>query len=335
VGGAGGGGGQGSGAQVVEVAGHRSPRRLYAYALEAMREVADKITGNQRAGIRNAVRIVQNMVEEVTLQEHPLLLAMSTVRVYDDYTFSHSVNVAILSMFLGKKIGVSKETLECIGIAGLFHDLGKVLVPAEILRKETPLTAEELAAIHKHSLDSARLIMRLRATAKRKSAIIMPPLEHHLRYDLTGYPAIGWKKPQTLCGRILTICDYFDALTSPRVYRDSAYSADQALGLMLGLSGKVFDPLLLKVFINILGVYPIGTLLELDNGDIGIVCHSPETQVMSRPWVLILYPDGRGGFVKGEEVNLAAKDKAGFYFRSAVSSANPALFNIQPAEFLT
>ncbi|NTV15438.1 MAG: hypothetical protein HGA96_16150, partial [Desulfobulbaceae bacterium] len=196
-------------------------------------------------------------------------------------------------------------------------------------------TAEEMEAIHEHSLNSTRLIMRLRASAKRKSAIVMPPLEHHLRYDLTGYPNIGWKRPLSLCGRILAICDHFDALTSPRVYRDNAFSADQALGMMLGMRGQVFDPLLLKVFINILGVYPIGTLLELDNGDIGLVCRSPETQVMSRPWVLILYPDGRGGFVKGEEVNLAAKDKAGYYFHTVVGSTNPIVFNIQPAEFLT
>jgi len=327
--------GHGGGAEGGEVAGRRSPRRLYAYALEAMREVAGKISGNQRAGIRNAVRIVQNMVEEITVQEQPLLLAMSTIRVYDDYTFSHSVNVGILSMFLGKKIGVNKETLECLGICGLFHDLGKVLVPAEIFNKEEPLTEEELGEIRKHSLNGTRLILRLRASAKRKAGIIMPPLEHHLRFDLKGYPQIGWQKPQTLCGRILTICDCFDALTSPRIYRQDAFSADQALGLMLGQAGTIFDPLLLKVFINTLGVYPIGTLLELDNGDIGLVCRSPETQVMSRPWLLLLYPDGQGGFIKGEEVNLAAKDKTGFYFRSVVSSANPAIFNIQPAQYLT
>jgi HD-GYP domain-containing protein (c-di-GMP phosphodiesterase class II) len=327
--------GSGSGAGVPEVAGRRSPRRLYAYALEAMREVAEKISGNQRSGVRNAVRIVQNMVEEIIIQEHPLLLAMSTIRVYDDYTFSHSVNVAILSMFLGKKIGVGKETMELLGISGLFHDLGKVLVPVEIFNKQGTLTEEEFGEIRKHSLNSARLILRLRASAKRKAGIIMPPLEHHLRYDLKGYPEIGWEKPQTICGRILTICDCFDALTSPRVYRQKAYSADQALGMMLQQSGTVFDPLLLKVFVNILGVYPIGTLLELDNGDIGLVCRSPETKVMSRPWVLLLNSDGQGGFVKGEEVNLAAKDQVGHYFRSVTGSANPAIFNIQPAEFLT
>jgi hypothetical protein len=163
----------------------------------------------------------------------------------------------------------------------------------------------------------------------------MPPLEHHLGFDLKGYPQIGWKKPQTLCGRILAICDYFDALTSLRVYRHEAYSADRALGLMLSKSGTYFDPLLLKVFINLMGVYPIGTLLKLDNGEIGLVCRSPDTKVMSRPWVLLLHPDGSGGFVKGEEVNLADHDKEGFYFRSVASSANPMNYNIQPAEYLT
>ncbi len=320
---------------MAEMPGQRSPRRLYAYALAAMREVAAKISGNQRTGIRNAVRVIQNMVEEITIQEQPLLLAMSTIKVYDDYTFAHSVNVSIMSMFFGKKIGANKETLECLGISGLFHDLGKVLVPAGIVNKDAPLTEEEFQEICKHPLNSARLILRLRATAKRKSGIIIPPLEHHLRFDLKGYPQIGWTKPQTLCGRILSICDYFDALTSPRVYRTEAYSADRALGLMLGNSGSIFDPLLLKVFINIMGVYPIGTLLELDNGEIGLVSRSPDSEVKSRPWVLLLYPDGQGGFVKGGEIDLAAMDKNGSYRRSVLRSANPAVFNIQPAEFLT
>jgi HD-GYP domain-containing protein (c-di-GMP phosphodiesterase class II) len=208
-------------------------------------------------------------------------------------------------------------------------------VPEAIFKKEEPLTEEEFGEIRKHPLNSTRLILRLRATIRRKSGIIMPPLEHHLGFDLKGYPQIGWKKPQTLCGRILAICDYFDALTSLRVYRHEAYSADRALGLMLSKSGTYFDPLLLKVFINLMGVYPIGTLLKLDNGEIGLVCRSPDTKVMSRPWVLLLHSDGSGGFVKGEEVNLADHDKEGFYFRSVASSANPMNYNIQPAEYLT
>lgn len=221
-----------------EVPGQRSPRRVYAYALEAMKEVSGKISGNQRAGVRNAVRIVHNMVEEVVLQEQPLLLAMSTIRVYDDYTFTHSANVAILSMYLGKQIGVSKETLEVLGICGLFHDLGKVLVPQEILNKEGKLTEEEFAEVRKHSLNSSRLILRLRASAKRKAKIVLPPFEHHLGFDLTGYPDLGWKKPLSLPGRILAICDVFDALTSPRAYRKEPFSADQALGTMLEEIGR-------------------------------------------------------------------------------------------------
>jgi HD-GYP domain-containing protein (c-di-GMP phosphodiesterase class II) len=319
----------------VEVPGQRSPRKVYAYALESMKEVADKISGNQRAGVRNAVRIVHNMVEEVVLQEQPLLLAMSTIRVYDDYTFSHSANVAILSMYLGKKIGVSKETMECLGICGLFHDLGKVIIPQEILNKKDPLTEEEFKEIRKHSLNSSRLILRLRASASRKARIILAPFEHHLKFDLTGYPDIGWKKPISLPGRILAVCDVYDALTSPRIYRKEPMSADKALGIMLEGSGTIFDPLLLKVFINMLGVYPMGTLLELDTGEIGLASRSPSTHVMNRPWVLLLQPDGQGGFEKDEEVNLADKDSSGYYYRSVTGSVNPAVFNIQPAEFLS
>ena len=101
------------------------------------------------------------------------------------------------------------------------------------------------------------------------------------------------------------------------------------------MSGKLFDPLLLKVFINILGVYPIGTLLELEDAEIGLVSRTPEAGTMDRPWLLLIDPDGRGGFIRGEEINLAERDRSGSYFHQVARSVNPALLNIQPAEFLT
>jgi HD-GYP domain-containing protein (c-di-GMP phosphodiesterase class II) len=286
--------------------------------------------------MRKAVRMVQTMVEEVFLQEQPLLLAMSTIRAYDDYTFTHSVNVAILSLYIGRQLGLSKETMECLGVCGLFHDLGKVTLPYELLNKTETLTPGELAQLRRHSLDSTRLIVQLLAApADRKSRVMIPPFEHHLKYDLSGYPVLGWTRPISLCGRILTIADVYDALTSPRVYRKEAMSADRALGLMVQGLGTVFDPLILKVFIRMLGVYPIGTLLELEGGDIALVSKAPLAGDLHRPWVVLLREDGQGGFIGGEEVNLAERDGAGGYRRRIVGSAHPSSRNIQPASFLT
>jgi HD-GYP domain-containing protein (c-di-GMP phosphodiesterase class II) len=320
----------------LEAPGQRSPRKVYAYTLRSLKDVSQKIAVNQRVGIRKTVRMVQIMIDEIVLQEQQLLLAMSTIRAYDDYTFTHSVNVAILCLYIGRQLGLPKETMEYLGVCGLFHDLGKILVPSEVLNKEAPLTNEEFKKISRHSLDSTRLIVQLLAApVARKARILLPPFEHHLNYDLSGYPILGWNRPISLCGRILAIADVYDALTSPRVYRREALSADRALGLMLQGAGTVFDPIILKIFIRMLGAYPIGTLLELDSGEIALVSRPPSTGDLNRPWVVVLDGDGGGGYRRGKEINLAEPDEAGEYRYRIARSVHPSTRGIQPAEFLT
>ncbi|MCF8069518.1 MAG: HD domain-containing protein [Desulfobacterales bacterium] len=142
----------------------------YSYALSSIKEVVTKIAARKPAGIRKSIRMVQNMVELV-LQDDPVLISMSTIKDYDDYTYTHSVNVAILSMCLGKYIGLSKEPLLKLGICGLFHDLGKVDVPQEILNKPGKLNDDEFERMQQHSLDSVRHIIKMNAPRKLKSSI--------------------------------------------------------------------------------------------------------------------------------------------------------------------
>lgn len=312
------------------------PRKVYAYALKSVKEVAGKISTNQRVGIRKAARMAQTMVEEVLVHEQPLLMAMGTIRAFDDYTFTHSVNVAIMSLYIGKEIGLPKNHLERLGICGLFHDLGKVILPRGLLNKPARLSEDEFSELSKHSLDSTRLIIKLLSSpAKRKAEFLLAPFEHHLKFDLSGYPDIGWNYPISLFGRIIAIADVYDALTSARVYRKEALSPDRALGMMLKESGVVFDPVLLKVFINMLGVYPVGTVLELDTGEKALVSKPPSGKNMDRPWVVTLTPDGRGGYIRGQEINLADQESSGKFHYNVKSSSHPARFNIQPAQFLS
>ena len=321
----------------LEATRKRAPRKVYAYTLKSVQEVAKKLASNENTGIRKTVRMVQTMAEEILLNEQPMMLAMSTIKAYDDYTFAHSVNVAILAMYIGKSIGLPKETIERLGLCGLFHDLGKVVWPHELLNKTTALDDHDLKLIRQHSLNSTRIIiLQLNSSIKKKGRLLLPPFEHHLKYDLSGYPQIGWKRPLSLCGRILAIADVYDALTSPRVYRKEAISADLALGMMLEQSGTVFDPILLKVFINMLGLYPLGTLLRLDGGELALVSQRSTSDDISRPWVLLLHPDEDGGYTKGTEINLSEKDPTtGSYIHMIEKSMNPTTFNIQPAEFLS
>lgn len=310
-------------------------KKIYAYAYNTVKEVAEKISSRKRTGIRKAVRIVQNLTDLV-IEDDPILLGLSTIRDYDDYTCTHSVNVAILSMCLGQQIGLSRKSLVRLGICGLFHDLGKVDIAIEIINKPGRLDKTEFKEVRKHSLNSVRQILKLQAFRDLKARIVLPAFEHHLKYDLSGYPEVKWENPISLFGRILSIADVYDALTSPRIYRPTALSPDRALGLLLEGSEKDFDPILLKWFINLLGVYPVGTLLRLENGEMALVIDTSGESDMTRPRVVLVYPDAGGLFRKGEVINLSERDNVtGAYKRNIVSSHHPSAVGIQPAEFIT
>jgi HD-GYP domain-containing protein (c-di-GMP phosphodiesterase class II) len=312
----------------------KKAKMSYASSLEALKEVINKVSNDQSAGIRKTVRTVQKMVDLV-IEKQPILLKLSTLRSHDDYTYTHSVNVAILAMCLGLHIGLSKNTLETLGICGLFHDLGKADIPLKILNKEGELTEPEFEAIKKHSLKSAYHIAKLRASRELRSKIMLAPFEHHLKYDLSGYPNSWRNEPVSLFGRILTIVDVFDASTAQRIYRPEALSPDQALRMMVKKSGKDFDPILLKAFINMLGAYPVGTLVKLNTGEIGLIKENLQGRSGVHPLVVLLTPQDNGGYSAGKTIDFSEREGSGDKeMQRIVETYNPALFGIQPAEFI-
>ncbi|MCK4793232.1 MAG: HD domain-containing protein [Desulfobacteraceae bacterium] len=327
---------QGSGTEPLDQEQLRKAKakESYFYALDSIKEVAEKITSQKKAGVRKALRVIQNMVDLV-MEDESIVLGISTIRDYDDYTFTHSINVAILSMCLGRRIGVSRTSLNRLGICGLFHDLGKLDIPVEIIRLPRKLSKSEFDVVKKHTIYSVAQIIKLQAARGLKSKILLPPFEHHMKYDLSGYPQTPQRKPVSLFGRILTITDVFDAITSPRSYRFTALTQDQALGYMLSRSGTDFDPILLKAFINMLGIYPIGSLLELDTGELALVMHNGNATDGTRPRVMLLAADGNGDYSKAGVVDLDERDvQSGAFRRNIVKSLHPSANGIQPAEFL-
>jgi len=309
-------------------------RTSYFYALDSLKEVAEKISFQKKAGVRKSLRVIQNMVDLV-MEDEPILLGLSTIRDYDDYTFTHSVNVAILSMCLGQRIGLSRMSLHRLGVCGLFHDLGKLDIPIEIIHQPGKLNQSEFEEIKKHTIYSVTQIIKLEAPHDLKAKILLPPFEHHLKYDLSGYPETNRKKPLSLFGRIIAIADVFDAITSPRIYRQMAFTPDQALNMMFDGAGTEFDPILLKIFINMLGVYPIGSLLEMDTGELALVMDNETTLDETRPLVVLLAENGNGGYARVGVADLAERDaQSGEFLRNIVKSIHPSTLGIQPAEYL-
>mgnify|MGYP006286947057 CR=1 FL=1 len=317
-------------AQKMELA-----HRAYSYAYNSVMEVTQKIRENHAAGVRKTVRVVQDITDLVFLDKS-ILLGLSTIRDYDDYTYTHSVNVAVNAICLGHEIGLSRNSLVRLGICGLFHDLGKVDIPIEIINKAGRLNNQEYKKIQQHSLNSVRQILKLEAYRELIAQIILPPFEHHLKYDLSGYPAVNWSKPISLFGRIIEICDVYDALTAPRIYRPTTLSPDRALGFMLAKSGKDFDPILLKWFINMMGVYPAGTLVRLNTGEAGLIYKSGRQETQRMPKVLVIRKDkGSKQLKPGEVLDLNEKDESSGKYRYTIQKTyHPAQFGIQPAIYL-
>jgi HD-GYP domain-containing protein (c-di-GMP phosphodiesterase class II) len=308
-------------------------RYTYFQALNTVKEVGVK-AAKGIAGVRKARRLAQTLVDLIQ-EDNSLLLGMTTISDYDDYTYSHSVNVALLATCLGRYVGLSEVYLEYLTVCGLFHDLGKVEVSKEILLKQGKLSDEEWNSMKKHPLTGVRHILRLHAPHSLRARIILGPFEHHLNIDLSGYPKTHFMKKLSLLGKILRIADVYEALTADRIYRPRAFTPEEALRRMWSEVGKSFDPLLLKSFINMIGIYPVGSVVELDSGEIGLIMEYPDETDKSQPLVMLLVDDGKGSLTRGEMVDLAAQGlNEDLPRKKIVRGIHPSRLGIQPAQFI-
>ena len=312
----------------------RYSKEVYFKSINLVREVVDGIRHQKVLNVRKAKHLMQNAVNSI-IQDESALLGLANIKNYDEYTFNHSVNVAIYSIGLGQRIGIPKKQLAHLGMAGLFHDIGKTRIPQEILNKTERLTPQEWAMIRAHPVVGAEIVIMMKEWGELATRMVVASFEHHLKYDLTGYPKLARKKNVTLFGRIVTLADYYDALVRPRVYRRFPFISEKILGFMLERSGKDFDPALVKVLINMIGVFPLGTLVLLNTNEMGIVVQNQEDpDLIDRPKVCLLhYSDGE--YRKGKVVDLREIDEMNQTFqRSIIRTLDPNEYNIHVAEFL-
>jgi putative nucleotidyltransferase with HDIG domain len=269
------------------------------------------------------------------MQDEASLLGLASIKNYDEYTFNHCANVAIYAIAIGQRIGIPKKQLSHLGMAALFHDIGKTRIPKEILNKPGKLSEEEWKIMRSHPIFGAETVMRLKEWGELSTRMIGAAFEHHLKYDLSGYPQLARKRKISLFARIITLADVYDALVRPRVYNKVPYVSEKILGLMLERSGKDFDPALVKVFINMIGIYPMGTLVLLDTNEMGIVVQiQDDTELVDRPKVCLIYYRG-GKYQKGDVIDLGEREEKTKQFRwSIVKTLDPNEYNLNVAEFL-
>jgi putative nucleotidyltransferase with HDIG domain len=312
----------------------RYSKEVYFKSINLMKEVMENVKGQKVLNVRKAKRLMQNAVNAI-MQDESTLLGLANIKNYDDYTFNHSVNVAIYAIALGQRVGIPKKHLSHLGMAGLFHDIGKTQIPKEILNKTGKLTTEEWVVMHDHPLIGAEIVMSMKDWGELSTRMIDGAFEHHLKYDLTGYPKLIRKKKITLFGRIIALADFYDALVRPRVYNRFPFVSEKILGFMLERSGKDFDPALVKVFVNMIGIFPLGTLVLLNTNEIGIVVQiQEEGELIDRPKVCLLYYSD-GEYRKGKMVYLREMDETTGDFKwTIMKTLDPNEYNINVAEYL-
>lgn len=284
-----------------------------------------KLPGAEQAFlIKKITRTIQSLVD-VCLEDDHTFLGVSVVKSGEAYAAHHAANVSILAIALGEKLGLSKVDLADLGMGAVFHDVGLRDCPAEVMLKPEPLEQRERIWIEQHPLRSVEYLLRQKSLSKSLLSQMVIAFEHHRNFDGSGYP-FGSRKPDIL-SRIVTIADVYDALTTQRPWRN-AFPPDEALGMMTRDSGKRFDVALMKVFVNTLGLYPVGTLVRLDSGDLGVVIYGGgEGERLSRPIIALLGRDGK----PAGTVDLAERTPAGAYRWTIVMTEDPKKFGIQPS----
>lgn len=304
-------------------------KRTYAQGVAVVREVTTSLRFGRATSVRKVKRAVQLIVDQV-LNNETSLMGLTTIRDYDEYTFTHSVNVCIFAIALGKKLGFSRLQLFDLGLTALMHDLGKARVPIEVLNKVATLEEAEWRMIQNHPWLGALTLFGMRGYDEVPYRSILVALEHHMKRDLTGYPRNKRPRELGLFSRIVAVADGFDAATTRRSYQTVPIEPDQVLREMWENPNRGYEPVLVKALINLIGIYPVGTCVILDTLEVGVVyAVNPDNTMLNRPMVRIaIDADGAMQAAPGVLVNLADRDTSGGFTRSIVKVTNPQRFNI-------
>jgi HD-GYP domain-containing protein (c-di-GMP phosphodiesterase class II) len=305
-----------------------SHREEYFNAIEVIKDLADEVTAGKRLKISKANRVVGSLLNRV-VENRSAVLGLAAIKSYDEYTSYHSVNVLILSLALGSMLPLDRSALMILGTGALLHDIGKVTIPQSIIKKRGPLTSAEWEIICQHPVVGTDILIH-QPGVHPLSAIIA--YEHHARYDLKGYPRIEEKPCISLFSRIVEITDVYDAMTSDRPYQ-SARDPQQAIRILVKNSGAAFDPFLVKVFIDMIGFFPVGTLVRIATGETAVVYEQSEGDPL-HPQVKIIR-DATGKEVEPKIVDLALlKEKVQEAGRAVIESVDPKKMGIDASEYL-
>ncbi len=256
--------------------------KIYGSSIEANKLIYNTLLKENTIPMDIVDKVAQDITNIIT-RDSASSLALSSLKDYDDYTFTHSANVAILSVTLASNILNNAELLNQLARAALLHDIGKTRIPQEILHKPGRLTDEEWRLMRKHPILGVKI---LEQQEEVNTLAVLIACQHHMKYDLSGYPEV-----EASCGLhplalIVNICDVYDAITSKRPYK-KPFPPDKALSIMMRLIGCDFEPQLFKIFTQMIGIYPPGTLVRLNTKELAVT-RTVQSQALLLPEVKII-----------------------------------------------
>ena len=302
----------------------------YQQALDFIRYSMINLESPADVNVREAKRMIYKLVDLSYEGGGGFsMLGLTAIKGHDEYTFNHMVNVCILAIAFGQRLGLARDQLSRLGLCALYHDLGKLNISLDILGKHGPLSDEEWAVMGNHTVFGARELFPMIATDRDAVLRVLSALQHHIGYDGSGYPKTRMRTEPILFARIVAVVDAFDAMTTKRVYQ-RMFLPDEALAQLQKASGAKYDPLLVKAFVACIGIYPVGSTVLLSSGVVGVVCEPNQDPAwVHRPKVRMA-TDTRGNPIPDHVVDLAAPQNAS---DSILRCVDPETFGINAAHF--
>jgi len=302
-------------------------RKVYSEANKIISNIMHDVRIGKQVEVERIDPVVEKMANSI-LRNKDALLSLCRIKNKDDYTFLHSVSVGALLISFAHALDFKRDVIKLLGVGGMLHDIGKTKVPNEILNKPGALTEEEFVIMKSHVVHGCSILRKSPGIAQVSFDVAS---QHHERFDGSGYP-LGLKNSEmSVYGQMAAIVDVYDAITADRCYH-KGMEPTVAIRKMFEWSKFHFNPKLLRTFIRIVGIYPVGTLVMLESGKIGVVIEQSETD-MTRPLVRIIFDAKKNYFIAPKDIDLAKPLGQGGGDR-IVNYESSAKWNIDPNKFM-
>ena len=292
----------------------------YNRALSAISTICLDIERGRIPNSAPLIKVVDQMVG-ITMLQPWALLGLTMIKDYDNYTFNHCVNVGVLSMALGTTLGMDALAVRDLGIAGQLHDIGKTMIPKGILNKPGKLSSAEFDEMKRHPELGSKIIREMEGLAPHIYSVV---LGHHLHFNRSGYPEWANTLPANRMIDIIAVADTYDAITTLRVYQ-SPVNPMTALNEMQKMSNTILNGAIVERFVEMMGSYPVGTLVRLDTNEVALV-YRPDQRDENAPLVHILI-DEDGERLPAPRIQ-ALIDSDGSRYAKIVAVVDPLLKNI-------